>query len=397
MPHSTILNHEDLEDHDLILLAEVSAQPIKHQVEAPVRPQKKNTSIDTIETDSRDYDFDIAYGRAEPDDQSLSNEPIIRVKEEDFEAHLEGQTDSQHRRKMWIAILCLVVLIAIIVGAVVGTNSASSQGGQLSSQSVSQEVLSQAPSEAPTQPTGSPTESAAPSVHTPFQIIADELSLTGDGRPTDETTAVYKAIAFLAEEYTNSGELLPLTRLSQRYAVANVYFALGGPHWSNRLGFLSSQHECQWRDIEGTLIKGVICDESESDVDYISLSSNNLTGTIPEQIGLLTNMQNLDMSYNVIGGTIPDGLANAKRMQRLTLNSNRLTGTVPAFASKYGWKNLTFLSIEQNFLTGNISSLCVLDGAFLRADCLGGDDAEILCSCCRFCCSKNRTCSGMNP
>ena len=267
------MHHEDLEDHHLILLAEVSAQPFQHHVETPVRSQRKNTSIDTIDTDSPDYEFDIAYGRAEPDDLSLSNEPIITLKEEDFEAHLEGQNDSPHRRKMCVAIpvLCLVVLIGIIVGAVVGTNSGSSQGAQISSQSVSQEVLSLTPSESPSQPTGSPTESAAPSVQTPFQIIADELSLSGYDRPTDETTAVYKAIAFLADEYTNSGELLPLTRLSQRYALASMYFALGGPDWSNRLEFLSSDHECKWREIEGTLIKGVICDRFESDVDYISL------------------------------------------------------------------------------------------------------------------------------
>ena len=126
-------------------------------------------------------------------------------------------------------------------------------------------------------------------------------------------------------------------------------------------------------------------------------ANNNLTGTIPEQIGYFTNMGHLDISFNAVGGPIPQGLTSATLVQRLSLNSNQLTGTVPSFVSKYDWKNLTFLSIEENFLTGDINSFCVLDKAILRADCLGGDEAEVVCACCRLCCSKDQACSSVSP
>ena len=281
MSRSLAIDHEDLEDQDLILLAEVSHPvPTFKQMDLQARPQKKNTSIDTIETDAPSYDFDISYGRAEPDDLSLSNQPIITVKEEDYISDREEHANSpqQWMMRLVVPILCILVLIGIIVGVVVGTNAGSSQGAATASQSVSQAVLSQTPSEAPTQPTGAPTQSASPSVHTPFQIIADELSLSGDDRPTDATAPEYRAIEFLADEYSSSGELLSSDRLRQRYALTSLYFALGGPHWTDQLGFLSSQHECEWSDVENTLIKGVICDEFNSDISYISLrKSTKLT------------------------------------------------------------------------------------------------------------------------
>ena len=277
------VDHEDLEDQDLILLAEVPARSF-NQVEIPARPQKKNTSIDTIETDAASYDFDIAYGRAHPDDvMSLSNEPIIRMKEEDYDFVQEedGNSPPQWKMRLLIPTLCILVLIGIIVGAVVGTSAGASQGAVTVSQSNSQGVLTPSPS----QPTGSPTNSAAPSVQTAFQIVADELSLVGGDRPTDVTASEYKAIDFLAGEYTASGELLSTVRLKQRYAMACLYFALGGPAWTHQLGFLSSQHECEWSDVENTLIKGAICDEANLKINYITLRKlTNFTNAMADVV-----------------------------------------------------------------------------------------------------------------
>ena len=40
----------------------------------------------------------------------------------------------------------------------------------------------------------------------------------------------------------------------------------------------------------------------------LSLSANNLTGTIPTELGLLSNLESLDMSSNQLIGTVPTSL-----------------------------------------------------------------------------------------
>ena len=127
--------------------------------------------------------------------------------------------------------------------------------------------------------------------------------------PTRRLPPEYRAIEFLADEYySNSGELLSSNWLRQRYALTTMYFALGGPHWTNQLGVFSSRHECQWSGIESTLILGVIyisigkltkwanddgrCSYAWTPNHPLRSSANNKNGTwtIPEQIGYCTSM-----------------------------------------------------------------------------------------------------------
>lgn len=105
-------------------------------------------------------------------------------------------------------------------------------------------------------------------------------------------------------------------------------------------------------------------------------------------------MQVLDLSFNSIGGSIPTGLQTISDIKRLSLNSNLLTGTVPSFLSNE-WTSLSYLSIENNDLTGNINPLCDIAGIVMRSDCLGGDSAEVDCSCCVFCCSNDGKCGAI--
>ena len=59
---------------------------------------------------------------------------------------------------------------------------------------------------------------------------------------------------------------------------------------------------------------------------------NQLTGTLPSDMGLFAKLIHLKLDHNQFRGTIPDswptGLANG-RLQNLYLNDNQLTGTVP--------------------------------------------------------------------
>jgi hypothetical protein len=87
------------------------------------------------------------------------------------------------------------------------------------------------------------------------------------------------------------------------------------------------------------------------DVEWIDLSENYLTGTIPDQIGRMENLEALVVHYNNLGGPLPK-LENPY-LSELILGENRFRGTVP---SEYGYLNeLRVLHLDYNAgLTGSI-------------------------------------------
>ena len=82
------------------------------------------------------------------------------------------------------------------------------------------------------------------------------------------------------------------------------------------------------------------------------LSDNELTGSIPVELGNLTNLTGLYLSDNELTGSIPAELGKLTSLTSLSLSRNKLTGSIPAELSKL--TNLTSLSLSGNELTGCI-------------------------------------------
>jgi Leucine-rich repeat (LRR) protein len=82
------------------------------------------------------------------------------------------------------------------------------------------------------------------------------------------------------------------------------------------------------------------------------LSSNRLTGVIPQEIGQLNALLSLDISSNNLTGPIPTSICNLTNLLALDLSNNNLTGRIPD-----ALENLHFLStfnISNNDLEGPI-------------------------------------------
>ena len=60
------------------------------------------------------------------------------------------------------------------------------------------------------------------------------------------------------------------------------------------------------------------------------LDSNQLTGTIPSELGDLTNLTWLDLGGNQLSGSIPTELGQLANLYHLYLAGNQLIGCVPA-------------------------------------------------------------------
>ncbi|KAL1814006.1 hypothetical protein ACET3Z_024071 [Daucus carota] len=84
----------------------------------------------------------------------------------------------------------------------------------------------------------------------------------------------------------------------------------------------------------------------------LELSGNFFTGKIPAQIGLLKNLRMLELYYNQLVGEIPEELGNLTELVDFDLSVNFLTGEVPN--SICSLPKLEVLQLYNNSLTGSI-------------------------------------------
>ena len=80
---------------------------------------------------------------------------------------------------------------------------------------------------------------------------------------------------------------------------------------------------------------------SVEDTDSLNLSYNELTGSIPSEIGNLTNLTYLNLEDNQLTGSIPPEIGNLTKLDEgfdwlfsnekggLFLSNNQLTGVIP--------------------------------------------------------------------
>lgn len=93
---------------------------------------------------------------------------------------------------------------------------------------------------------------------------------------------------------------------------------------------------------------------------YLFLSDNHFTGTLPESLSLLNaSLQDLNVGDNELHGTIPSWLGLMSNLNTLVMSFNYLTGAVPSSLSRLS--GLRVLQLDGNYL---ISSL---DGVFSPA------------------------------
>ena len=150
--------------------------------------------------------------------------------------------------------------------------------------------------------------------------------------------------------------------LTDREILALLYEATGGARWTDDEHWLSDRPLDEW--------KGVTTDP-DGGVIYLFLSSNNLTGLVPRELGGLSSLIDLRLESNNLTGPIPPELGGLSSLALLDLRSNDLTGPVPPELG--GLSSLTTLYLGSNDLTGpvppeldGLSSLALLD--------LGGND-----------------------
>ena len=87
-------------------------------------------------------------------------------------------------------------------------------------------------------------------------------------------------------------------------------------------------------------------------VTRLHVDSRQLTGTIPPELGSLSNLYSLGLESNGLTGEIPPELGSLSSLHSLGLGSNQLTGEIPPELGSLS--SLHSLGLGSNQLTGEI-------------------------------------------
>lgn len=156
---------------------------------------------------------------------------------------------------------------------------------------------------------GNPVKTPSPaSYEERFTVFRDALATKSDPSTFfDPDSPQSLALQWLVyQDQTIS--LDNLDRLTQRYVIMVLYYACGGENWRSYLTPLVEEvetNECDLKDFN--------CDEF-GNVVAVDLYQEEMAGRLPEEIGLLTDLTELNLSFNDLEGSIPDSIYGLKNL-----------------------------------------------------------------------------------
>ena len=158
------------------------------------------------------------------------------------------------------------------------------------------------------------------------------------------------------------------TIAGDRAALIAFYNATGGPtHWREAKNWNTSESVDEWHGVStnptgfvtslslpGNDLSGTLPPElgDLTHLTWLVLDGNELTGSIPPELGNLADLRGLSLDNNELTGSIPPELGNLAALRRLALGNNELTGPIPPELAAL--TQLTLLDLTGNHLNGTI-------------------------------------------
>jgi len=182
---------------------------------------------------------------------------------------------------------------------------------------------------------------------------------------------------------------------SECRALVALYDRTGGFNWKVNHGWKTATPVTSWYgiwvnkghvarvDLYSNSLRGSLPSElgQLTNLQVLDFYNNQLTGTIPSELGQLVNLQALDLSFNQLTGTIPSELGQLANLDVLVLNNNQFTGIIPTEFAQL--TRLKYLYLRNNYLTGDSPTIELVDmlqnlrSLSLYNNCLKPTDLDI--------------------
>jgi hypothetical protein len=226
-----------------------------------------------IQQEIRNRDLEIEELRRAREFVTVA-QAVVEQEEEEDATGMQKLYRNSRIQCMALSALLLVIVVGIVL-AIVFTRDASD-----------------VPEPTPTTPAPTPPSSLVEMLST--------ASLDGGEALLTLSTPQNEALNWLASN-TNLDSYSDETRI-QRYVLATLYYSTNGDSWTNNTGWLSDSDECGWYN---GAAGGELCSSQGRVVELLDLSKNNLTGSIPAEVGLLSSSLGECASSNMIVSSVP--------------------------------------------------------------------------------------------
>lgn len=131
----------------------------------------------------------------------------------------------------------------------------------------------------------------------------------------------------------------------EREALIALYKATNGDNWTHNDNWCSDKPITEWYGID-------TFNREWGRALSINLTDNNLNGFIPEEIGLISNLEYLLLGNNKLTGKIPDSICQLIHLNIIDLDHNELEGYIPSDIGLL--KKLVTFNVTDNHLNGSI-------------------------------------------
>ena len=132
---------------------------------------------------------------------------------------------------------------------------------------------------------------------------------------------------------------------TDRAALVALYDSTGGTDWTSSDNWLTDEPLSAWHGVKVN---------AEGRVSELNLYNNNLNGSLPANLGDLSELEALKLGRDAIRGSIPSELGNLAKLWVLQIADAWLTGEIPSSFGQLA--SMIVLDLTNNDLTGPIPS-----------------------------------------